>query len=79
MRAREIQLERNGGLTNAELPQDRLEHVAKLDNEGQKLLIQAAQTLGLTARGYHRVLKLARTLADLKYLFLIKTSNNFIW
>jgi len=64
-KAREIQLERNGGLTNAELPQDRLEHVAQLDNEGQKLLIQAAETLGLTARGYHRVLKLARTLADL--------------
>jgi len=64
-KAREIQLTRNGGLTNTELPQDRLEHVAQLDNEGQKLLIQAAETLGLTARGYHRVLKLARTLADL--------------
>lgn len=65
LRAREIQLARNGGLTNAELPQDRLDHVAQPDNEGRKLLIQAAETLGLTARGYHRVLKLARTLADL--------------
>jgi len=64
-RARDIQLARNGGLTNAELPQDRLDHVAQPDNEGRKLLIQAAETLGLTARGYHRVLKLARTLADL--------------
>ena len=65
LRARDIQLSRNGGLTNAELSQDRLDHVAEPDNEGRKLLIQAAETLGLTARGYHRVLKLARTLADL--------------
>ena len=65
LRARDIQLSRNGGLTNAELSQDRLDHVAQPDNEGRKLLIQAAETLGLTARGYHRVLKLARTLADL--------------
>ena len=65
LRARDIQLARNGGLTNAELPQDRLDHVAQPDNDGRKLLIQAAETLGLTARGYHRVLKLARTLADL--------------
>ena len=60
-----MQLERNGGRTNAELSQDLLDHVAEPDNEGRKLLIQAAETLGLTARGYHRVLKVARTLADL--------------
>ena len=65
LRARAIQMRRNGGLTNAELPQDRLDHVAEPDNEGRRLLIQAAETLGLTARGYHRVIKLARTLADL--------------
>ena len=64
-RAREVQLERNGGLTNAELPQNRLDHIAAPDAAGQKLLVQAAETLGLTARGYHRVIKVARTLADL--------------
>lgn len=64
-RARAVQLERNGGRTNAELSQDMLDHVAAPDKEGQTLLIQAAETLGLTARGYHRVLKVARTLADL--------------
>jgi magnesium chelatase family protein len=58
-------VQRNGGLTNSELPQDRLEHVAEPDAEGRKLLVQAAETLGLTARGYHRVLRVARTLADL--------------
>ncbi len=35
------------------------------DRQGQKLLQHAAQTMGLTARGYHRVIKVARTLADL--------------
>jgi magnesium chelatase family protein len=64
-RAREMQMDRNGGVTNAELPQDRLDHVAEPDADGRKLLIQAAETLGLTARGYHRVLRVARTLADL--------------
>jgi len=42
-----------------------LERVSEPDADGQKLLIQAAETLGLTARGYHRVLRVARTLADL--------------
>ena len=64
-RARELQYERNGGLANAELRAERLDHVAELDKDGQKLLLQAAETLGLTARGYHRVLRVARTLADL--------------
>ncbi len=63
--ARKFQHNRNGGLTNAELPQDRLDDIAQPDAEGRKLLIQAAETLGLTARGYHRVLRVARTLADL--------------
>lgn len=63
--ARELQMARNGGLTNAELSPQMLDQVAQPDSEGQKLLIQAAETLGLTARGYHRVLRLARTLADL--------------
>ena len=63
--ARERQLARNGGITNADLPTNRLDHVAEPHPEGRKLLIQAAETLGLTARGYHRVLRLGRTLADL--------------
>ena len=63
--ARERQMARNDGRTNAELPQDRLDCVAVPDREGRQLLIRAAETLGLTARGYHRTLRVARTLADL--------------
>jgi len=64
-RARNIQFERNGGCTNADLSAQMMDHVAEPDNEGRKLLIKAAETLSLTARGYHRVLRVARTLADL--------------
>jgi magnesium chelatase family protein len=63
--ARETALKRNGGVTNAELKTSQLDHVAEPDAEGRRLLTQAAETLGLTARGYHRVLRVARTLADL--------------
>ena len=35
------------------------------DKESQTLLLQAAERFSLSARAYHRVLKVARTLADL--------------
>lgn len=63
--ARTIQMDRNAGVTNAEVPQNQLDDIAEPDAEGRRLLIQAAETLGLTARGYHRTLRVARTLADL--------------
>lgn len=63
--ARAIQMKRNDGVTNAALAQHVLETVATPDENGRRLLVQAAETLGLTARGYHRVLRVARTLADL--------------
>ena len=58
--------ERNGGCTNAALSSAQLDHVAVPDKSGRDLLQKAAETLGLTARGYHRVIKVARTLADLE-------------
>ena len=42
-----------------------LEAVAKPDGSGLALLREAAEAMRLTARGYHRVLRVARTLADL--------------
>ena len=63
LQAREAQLER--GFLNAQLPTDRLDHVAEPDRAGQDLLNQAAAMQGLTARSYHRVLRVARTVADL--------------
>jgi magnesium chelatase family protein len=51
--------------TNAEASGQVLETVAALDAAGSQLLKDAAQRLQLSARGFHRTLKVARTLADL--------------
>ena len=55
----------DGVRTNAEADGKLLEAVAAPDAAGQKLLVQATQALRLSARGYHRVLRVARTIADL--------------
>ena len=51
--------------TNADAEGALLNEIAEPDAEGQRLLSQAAERLRLSARGYHRVLRTARTLADL--------------
>ena len=51
--------------TNAEADGELLEQVATPDQAGRALLMQAADQLKLSARGYHRVLRVARTLADM--------------
>lgn len=51
--------------TNAEATGRILEEIARPDAEGIALLRQAAETLHLSARGFHRTLRVARTLADL--------------
>ena len=51
--------------TNADADGELLEQVAAPDAGGRKLLTDAAEKFRLTARGYHRVLRVARTLADL--------------
>ena len=69
--AREIQRRRaeklgfDETLLNAQIDGKRLERIAPLDPDCQQLIDQAAEKLKLTARGFHRVIKVARTLADL--------------
>ena len=69
--ARAIQARRYAGLgrpevtANAAAPANLIEEVARPDLAGQSLLRKASERLQLSARGYHRVLKLARTVADL--------------
>jgi magnesium chelatase family protein len=55
----------NGARTNAELEGKALEAVAMPDEAGRRLLADAAQSMRLSARGYTRVLRVARTIADL--------------
>jgi len=66
--ARERQLHRFEGtrLTcNAEMGPNEVRDFCQTDTSGEKLLKAATQQLHLSARAYHRVLKLARTIADL--------------
>jgi magnesium chelatase family protein len=51
--------------TNAEADGTLLEDIARPDAPGLRLLREAADAMNLSARGYHRVLRVARTLADL--------------
>jgi magnesium chelatase family protein len=70
--ARALQLERAaaGGATaeplNAQADGDRLEKILDLDPAARALLSRAAEAGGLTARGWTRTLRLARTIADLE-------------
>lgn len=67
--ARRIQRERFADIpdvrTNAEADGTLLEEIAAPDVDGRTLLTEAAERMRLSARGYHRVLRVARTLADL--------------
>ena len=69
--ARDVQAARYAAIglpnirTNAEAPASVLETIAQPDAPGLKLLRDASETMRLSARGYHRVLRVARTLADL--------------
>jgi magnesium chelatase family protein len=66
--ARELQTERyqgHGVRTNAEADGALLEAVAAPDEPGRKLLGQAAEAMRLSARGYTRIQRVARTIADL--------------
>lgn len=64
LKAREVQVGR--GALNAHLSPDQLDHVAEPDAAGLSLLQQAADRLRLSARAYHRTLRVARTIADLE-------------
>lgn len=67
-RARQIQKDRYKGLNvfcNAHLSSRDLERFCRMDKEGSELLKLAILELGLSARGYDKVLKISRTIADL--------------
>ena len=66
--ARAVQTARYSGhkvRTNAEIDGELLEAVATPDEAGRQLLAQAAEAMRLSARGYTRMLRVARTIADL--------------
>ncbi|MDR3208422.1 MAG: YifB family Mg chelatase-like AAA ATPase [Rickettsiales bacterium] len=63
--ARDRQLMRQGVL-NARLDGKKLDGFAKIDGDALRLLNDAAEKMGLSARGYNRIRRVARTIADLR-------------
>jgi len=60
---------------NADMGPARVRRFCNLDSTGRRLIKVATRQLGLSARGYHRVLKLARTIADLAGREKIETQH----
>jgi magnesium chelatase family protein len=64
IRARRRQLDRQHCL-NANMTNRQIEQNCKLDQAGERLLVASIDKLKLTARSYHKILRLARTIADM--------------
>jgi len=79
IRAREIQsrrYENNDGIhCNAQISSKQLREVCRIDEAGNQLLKTAMERLGLSARAYDRILKVARTVADLDASATIETGH----
>jgi magnesium chelatase family protein len=74
IRAHDIQLHRSGK-SNARLGQRETERICKLTAADQSLLERAIDALQLSARGTHRILRMARTVADLAGSEAIATAH----
>ena len=78
VKARKLQAQRykeDGILTNSELTTDLIKKYCNLDEKSLQLLRMAAQKYQLSGRRYNRVLKIARTIADLAESIEIKTEH----
>jgi len=73
-KARTTQLQRNNTL-NSQLTHQQLDEVCKLTKPDRLLLQRAIEKLQLSARAYHRILKLARTIADMGDAEIISTKD----
>jgi len=78
VRAREIQQKRYaelGIITNSELSGKYVSKYCKIGRESEMLLKDAFEKLGLSARAYNKILKVARTIADLDKSHNIETKH----
>jgi magnesium chelatase family protein len=79
MKARAIQelryINSDGVHCNAQISSKQLREVCKIDDAGNQLLKTAMERLGLSARAYDRILKVARTIADLDGSENIETNH----
>lgn len=69
VKARKVQKQRFKNediFTNSEMKNKQIERYCSLSNKAEQILIQASNKYGLSARSYFRVIKVARTIADLE-------------
>lgn len=73
IRAREFEMERlrrhfgTDGLLNAGLSGKQIEESANMSPDAHSMLIKAAEKFGLSARGYYKIMRIARTVADMRF------------
>jgi magnesium chelatase family protein len=78
LNARDTQRTRFGNgntIYNSEMSLSEIKNFCRLDREGDTLLLSASKQLALSARGFHRILKIARTIADLENSSQIKARH----
>ncbi len=78
MDARRVQLERYAGTAlnkNSDLGPKDIATFSQMSSEATHTLNEAAEKMSLTGRGYHRVIKLARTVADLEHAEAIQSAH----
>ena len=61
--------------TNASMPDSMIEKVCSLGTENKKILLKAMDQLSLSTRAYSRILKVARTIADMDNSFIIERNH----
>ena len=77
-RARQIQRERFKGtrlITNADMTAVEVREFCQVESSAQSLLRMAMKQMSLSARAFHRILKLARTIADLEGAAVIQAQH----
>jgi magnesium chelatase family protein len=75
MTAWRLQFKRNDGRLNAFLSGDKLNQIAQIDDEAHNLLEEASKKLVITGRSYHKIIRVARTIADLRESVAIALSD----
>ncbi len=72
--ARQIQLHRNHG-ANAWINESQLKEICRMEPDAETLLLTASRKMSLSSRSFNRVLKVARTIADLEQLKTIQAPH----
>jgi len=73
--ARQSQRQRNDGVLNSRIPPSRINELVRITLAAQELLEKAAEQFIITGRGYHRLLKVSRTIADLQHSETVDTPH----